>query len=341
MKIYLVGGAVRDKLLGLPLKEKDYVVVGATPQELLALGYRQVGKEFPVFLHPETGEEYALARKERKVAPGYAGFVFEASPEVNLEEDLLRRDLTINAMAEDENGQLIDPYLGQKDLAHKSLRHVSAAFSEDPVRILRIARFAARYARLEFQVAPETILLMKEMVAAKEVDALVAERVWKELERALSESSPAVFFEVLNACEALPVLFPEVKPKGEGIAALKRAVILSQDTQVRFAALMYESESAITALCERYRLPTEYRVLALLVSASLPLLNRPTPLSADELLALFSKSDAFRRQERFQKLLLSAEAILQKPPFLKISEAYAVAKAVPRQRLGEARYARP
>ncbi len=208
MKTYLVGGAVRDELLGLPVRERDWVVVGATAAQMLDLGYRQVGRDFPVFLHPETHEEHALARTERKTAPGYRGFVVHAEPDVTLEEDLLRRDLTINAMARDEAGGLIDPFNGRADLEARLLRHVSPAFAEDPVRILRVARFAARFAHLGFRVADETRALMRRMVAAGEVDALVPERVWQEMERALGEGSPATFFEVLRDCGALAVLFP-------------------------------------------------------------------------------------------------------------------------------------
>lgn len=312
MKIYLVGGAVRDKLLGIPVKEKDWVVVGAKPEELLGLGYKQVGKEFPVFLHPQTAEEYALARMERKVAPGYAGFVFDASPEVTLEEDLLRRDLTINAMAETLEGELIDPYQGRADLDKKILRHVSPAFSEDPVRILRIARFAARYAGLGFKVAPETNALMKDMVTSGEVDALVPERVWKEFERALSEKAPEVFFQVLADCAALSVLFPMLHLDGPGMSALKQAVNLKADTVVRFAALMHAStKEEINDLCKRYRLPADYQELALLVVQYLSQAWQFSQLSAMEILNLLFASDAFRREERFNKFLLACEASAQ------------------------------
>jgi len=210
VKTYLVGGAVRDKLLGRTVRERDWVVVGATPEQMKALGYRQVGRDFPVFLHPETHEEYALARTERKTAPGYRGFEVHAAPEVTLEEDLQRRDLTINALAEDETGEIIDYHGGLDDLDKRLLRHVSPAFAEDPVRILRVARFAARYAHLGFRVADETIGLMRRMVEDGEADALVPERIWQELEKALGERSPAVFFEVLRDCGALKVIFPEI-----------------------------------------------------------------------------------------------------------------------------------
>src|SRR2546429_2990254 len=211
MRVYLVGGAVRDRLLGVAVRERDWVVVGAQPQELERAGYQPVGREFPVFLYPQTHEEYALARRERKVAPGYRGFTTQSSPEVTLEEDLQRRDLTINAMAEGDDGHIVDPYGGQADLAARVLRHVSEAFVEDPVRILRVARFAARYADLGFRVADETVQLMQRMTRAGEVSALVAERVWQETERALGESRPEVFFETLRACGALAVIFPEIE----------------------------------------------------------------------------------------------------------------------------------
>ncbi|HSZ09984.1 MAG TPA: multifunctional CCA tRNA nucleotidyl transferase/2'3'-cyclic phosphodiesterase/2'nucleotidase/phosphatase, partial [Steroidobacteraceae bacterium] len=210
MQVYLVGGAVRDALLGLPVKERDWVVVGSTQTELLRLNYREVGRDFPVFLHPDSKEEYALARRERKVAPGYRGFAVEFGPEVTLEEDLARRDLTINAIAKAEDGSLLDPYNGRRDLDARVLRHVSPAFIEDPVRILRVARFAARFAELGFQVAPETMELMSAMSARGEVNALVAERVWQETEKALREPGASVFFKVLRECGALKIIYPEI-----------------------------------------------------------------------------------------------------------------------------------
>ena len=210
LRVYLVGGAVRDKLLGLPVTERDWVVVGASPEEMLRRGFKAVGKDFPVFLHPRTKEEYALARTERKTGPGYRGFAFHAAPDVTLEQDLARRDLTINAIAETTDGELVDPFGGKRDLEQRLLRHVSPAFAEDPVRILRLARFAARYHRLGFKVAPETMALCQRMVAAGEVDALVPERVWQELAKALMEPSPEVFITVLRECGALARLMPEV-----------------------------------------------------------------------------------------------------------------------------------
>lgn len=309
MKIYLVGGAVRDKLLGLPVKERDWVVVGATANDMLKLGYRQVGKEFPVFLHPKTNEEYALARMERKVQLGYKGFTFDTSPEVGLEADLIRRDLTINAMAEDAQGELIDPYNGKKDLEDKILRHVSPAFAEDPVRILRLGRFLARYAYLGFHVAPETIELMRSMVIAGEVDALVAERVWKELERALGEKNPEKFFEVLDQCGALARLFPDMNMSGEGIQTLKAAISISNDPVIRFAALFSSDNSNVENVCNRYRSPNEHRELTKLTIKYYPDAQRVQSMSAEQLLNLLTALDIFRREQRFKKFLVVCQAI--------------------------------
>lgn len=313
MKIYLVGGAVRDKLLGVPasaIKERDYVVVGATVADMLALGYRQVGKEFPVFLHPKTNEEYALARMERKTRPGYQGFSFDTSPTVTLEDDLLRRDLTINAMAETQDGELFDPYNGKADLAAKVLRHVSPAFAEDPVRILRVGRFLARLADKGFTVAPETFELMRQMVTAGEVDALVAERVWKELERALSEPRPECFFQVLAECGALPVLFPHLAMDGPGMAALGTAKAISNATTVRFAALLYaQTNEDIATICNRYRVPNAYRELARLTALHYETALRATTIEAFELLKLFNSLDIYRRKDRFKDFLKTCEVI--------------------------------
>ncbi|HUI63066.1 MAG TPA: multifunctional CCA addition/repair protein, partial [Steroidobacteraceae bacterium] len=262
MEVYLVGGPVRDRLLGLPERDRDWVVVGARPEELQRQGYLPVGKEFPVFLHPETREEYALARLERKVAPGYRGFTTQFSPDVTLEQDLKRRDLTINAMAQSATGELIDPYGGRQDLQARVLRHVSAAFAEDPVRILRVARFAARFADLGFRVAEETGALMRQMVEAGEVEALVPERVWQETERALGESRPDVYFETLRACGALRVIFPEIEalygvpqpPKWHPeidtgvhvMLTVRYAAKINAPTPVRFAVLMHDLGKART-----------------------------------------------------------------------------------------------
>jgi len=316
MKFYLVGGAVRDELLGVPVKERDWVVVGASPQAMKKLGFQLVGKEFPVFLHPTTREEYALARTEKKTDPGYKGFQVDASPDVSLNEDLIRRDLTINAMARDEAGHLIDPYGGKQDLEQKVLRHVSPAFKEDPVRILRIARFLARYQSLGFHIDPATLKLMKDMVHEGEVDALVAERVFKELDRALMEPNPEAFFLTLAECDALPILFPGLKPDGKLIAALKSASKLSVKPVVRFAALLYDYPecatkqlSTIRELCQRYRTPAYYQELAELVKKHHTTITTQVLANADELLNLFYALDIFRRKERFDDFVLVMQAI--------------------------------
>jgi len=357
MQVYLVGGAVRDALLGLPVKERDWVVIGTTRDELLRLKYREVGRDFPVFLHPDTQEEYALARLERKVSPGYRGFAVEFGPEVTLAEDLARRDLTINAIAQAEDGSLIDPYHGQHDLQARILRHVSPAFIEDPVRILRVARFAARFASLGFHVAPETMALMRAMSARGEVDALVAERVWQETERALHEPGASVFFQVLRDCGALQVIYPELDalfgvPQPEKwhpeidtgvhtLMVLDQAVLLSNDTKVRFAALVHDlgkgttpqeewpghkgheerSVALIEALSERLRLPGEYRELSVIVARYHGNVHRAFELRPKTILGILEKSDAFRRPERFAQALLACEADsrgrlgLQKTPY--------------------------
>lgn len=299
MQIYLVGGAVRDQLLGLPVKEKDWVIVGATPEELLQQGYQQVGKDFPVFLHPKTKEEYALARLERKTAPGYAGFAFDSSPAVTLEADLLRRDLTINAIAQDANGKLIDPYGGVSDLKEKKLRHVSAAFIEDPVRILRLARFAARFATLGFTVAPETNQLMQQMVENGEVNALVPERVWQEFRKALAEPTPSEFFTILKNCNALSIIFPEFSNVYEQlISNLTNYQQANSNPLFRFAAIaQLLNIDNINSLCKRLGVPKDYWQYALLVKNNIELLQ--TAKSADEIMILFEKMDAFRRPFRW------------------------------------------
>ena len=343
MKIYLVGGAVRDRLLGLPVKDRDWVVVGATPQQMLDDGYQQVGADFPVFLHPKTKEEYALARTERKKGKGYLGFECFSSPDITLEEDLKRRDLTINAMASLDN-KIIDPYNGQNDLRQKKLRHVSSAFSEDPLRILRVARFAARFSHLGFSIADETIALMTEIVDSGEAAHLVAERVWQETARALSEQSPWVYFETLKTCGALGVLFPELDklfgiPQPEqhhpeidtgvhSLMSLKVACELSTDIAVRFAALIHDlgkgltptSEwpkhhghekkglSLIKALCTRIKAPNEVRTLSLLAGEFHTHVHRAFELKPATLLKVIKSSDAFRNNERFRQLLLVCEA---------------------------------
>ena len=343
MEVYLVGGAVRDRLLGLPVRERDWVVVGARPQELERQGYLPVGKEFPVFLHPETREEYALARVERKVAPGYRGFTTEFSPDVTLEEDLKRRDLTINAMAEDAEGEVVDPFNGRADLEARVLRHVSDAFIEDPVRILRVARFAARFASLGFTVADETRALMKRIVADGEVAALVPERVWKETGRALCEPRPDVYFEVLRDCGALAVIFPEIDalygvpqpakwhPEIDTgvhvMMALRLAAKLDASLAVRFAVLAHDLGKArtpqekwpahhgheslgvepIESLCARLKVPTNLRDLALIVSKFHTHVHRALELKPGTALKLFEDTDAFRRPERFAEFLTACE----------------------------------
>jgi tRNA nucleotidyltransferase (CCA-adding enzyme) len=316
MQVYLVGGAVRDQLLGRPVGERDWVVVGATPQEMEQRGYRAVGRDFPVYLHPQTHEEYALARLERKIAPGYRGFATQSSPEVTLEQDLERRDLTINAMARSSDGALIDPFGGQRDIAARQLRHVSSAFVEDPVRVVRVARFAARYHSLGFTVAPETLALMRRMVENGEIRALVPERLWRELERALAEPNPEAFFDCLQTCEALPVLMPELTWNQPARRALLTAVALGAPATVRFAALLAQhAAAAIDALCQRLRVPAEYRDLALLGAAlAQRLLDATEQPSAQQLVTLLEAADAWRRPERFHKLLLVARALAQPTP---------------------------
>lgn len=342
MKIYAVGGAVRDELLGLEVKDRDWVVVGAAPADMITRGYTPVGRDFPVFLHPQSHEEYALARTERKTAPGYAGFAFHAAPDVSLEQDLMRRDLTINAIARDESGQLIDPYGGRADLVAHVLRHVSPAFAEDPVRILRVARFAARFA--DFSVAPETMVLMREMVDAGEVDALVAERVWQELARGLMEARPSRLFEVLRECGALQRLLPEldalwgvpqradyhpeVDTGVHTMMVIDLAARLDAPLAARFAALMHDLGKARTpadllprhhgheakgvalveAVCERLRVPVECRDVARLAARFHGDIHRAMELRGDTMLGVLERCDALRRPERFEQVLLACEA---------------------------------
>jgi len=312
-KTYLVGGAVRDQLLGTPIKERDYVVVGATPEAMAAAGFKPVGKDFPVFLHPETKEEYALARTERKTRAGYHGFEFHASKEVTLEEDLRRRDLTINAMALDPEGGLIDPYAGKTDLNQRCLRHVSEAFVEDPVRVLRLARFAARYKKHGFSIAPETLALAQKMQASGELDALVPERVWQETRKALEGPSPEIYFEVLRDCGALKVLFPaleglfEKKAGDLAMQSLARAAVLSPRLEVRFAALLHLlDESQLKQLMQRYKIGQPIKGVAEIVSKHYQ--EFPTVKTSEELLAFFHACDALRRPERFVTILQACEA---------------------------------
>ncbi len=342
MKIYCVGGAIRDELLGRPVQDRDWVVVGATPDELLARGYKPVGRDFPVFLHPDTREEYALARTERKNGRGYHGFTFHAAPDVTLEEDLARRDLTVNAMARDEAGRLVDPYGGRGDLEQKVLRHVSPAFAEDPVRILRISRFAARFA--DFTVAPETLALMRAMVAAGEVDALVAERVWQELARGLMEAMPARMFAVLRECGALARLLPELDrlwgvpqradyhPEVDTgvhvMMVVDMAARLGLSLPARFAALTHDlgkgttpahvlprhigheqrSAELLGPLCERLRVPADCRDVARLVARYHGDIYKVAELRPDTRVKILERCDALRRPERFTEILGACEA---------------------------------
>ena len=344
MEIYLVGGAVRDELLGYPVAERDWVVVGARPEDLLDQGYQQVGKDFPVFLHPESKDEYALARTERKSGHGYTGFAVHYDPAVTLEEDLLRRDLTVNAMARDGVGNIIDPYGGQADLAARILRHVSGAFVEDPLRVLRTARFAARYAHLDFSVAPETIALMADIVSQGELGHLPAERIWLEMERALGERNPDVFIQVLRDCGALEKQLPEVEalfgvPQTAAhhpeidtgvhtLMALQQAVTLCANTDVRFAILLHDLGKGTTpqaewprhiahehrglklvkAACARLKTPNRHRELALQVCEYHTHCHRALELRGTTILKLFNATGALRRPERFEDFLLACEA---------------------------------
>ncbi|MGY4490991.1 multifunctional CCA tRNA nucleotidyl transferase/2'3'-cyclic phosphodiesterase/2'nucleotidase/phosphatase [Pseudomonas sp. TE3610] len=302
MQIYKVGGAVRDRLLGRTVTDIDWVVVGATTEQMLALGYRPVGADFPVFLHPTTGEEYALARTERKSGRGYGGFVFHASPDVTLEQDLIRRDLTINAMAEDDDQQLFDPYGGQKDLEDRILRHVSPAFAEDPLRVLRVARFAARYAELGFTVAPETLALMRELSESGELEALTPERSWKEISRALMENQPNVFVQVLQDCGALNVLMPEVATVD--LEPLAQAAHHEQPLTVRWACLVGGLGKAIN---ERFKVPRDCQELAMLVGQYGEDGQRALELSAERLLELLHSFDVYRRPQRFEEFIKVGE----------------------------------
>ncbi len=341
MKTYIVGGAVRDELLGLPVKDRDHVVVGATPEDMVGNGYRPVGKDFPVFLHPHTQEEYALARTERKTAPGYKGFVFHTSADVTLEQDLVRRDLTINAIARAEDGTLTDPFDGQRDIRERVFRHVSEAFAEDPVRILRLARFAARFA--DFTVAPETNALMRQMVEAGEVDALVPERVWQELSRGLMEQKPSRMLQVLRDCGALARIVPEldrlwgVPQPAQWHPEVDTGIHMEQvadyaasqgyELPVRFAALLHDLGKGATPsetwpahhgheglgiklvqqVCARLKVPTECRDLAVMTAREHGNVARALELRCRTLVTLFERCDAFRKPARFSQLLLAAE----------------------------------
>ncbi len=339
MKRYRVGGCVRDRLLGLDVNDVDWVVTGATIEDMERAGYKSIGKDFPVFLHPETKQEYALARSERKSGPGYRGFVVTHDPSITIEQDLLRRDLTINAMAEDEQGNLVDPYGGQQDLEARILRHVSEAFVEDPVRVLRVARFAARFHHLGFRVADETREMIRRIGEAGELGALVAERVWQELSRALSEPDPDVFFTTLRECDVLDRLFPEIDalfgvpqtakyhPEIDTgvhvMMALKQSAMLGFDTETRFAVLMHDLGKATTpagvlpghrghesrgkklvkAFCRRWRVPRAHTELALITTEWHTLVHRAFELKPATLLKLLTRADALRKPDRFRKML--------------------------------------
>ncbi|EKU52641.1 tRNA nucleotidyltransferase/poly(A) polymerase family protein [Acinetobacter sp. WC-323] len=343
MQVYLVGGAVRDHLLGHPYHEKDYVVVGATPEQLLAEGYQPVGKDFPVFLHPKTKEEYALARTERKSGVGYHGFQFFTDTSVKLEDDLIRRDLTINAMAMDENGTVYDPYGGQQDLQHKILRHVSDAFTEDPLRVLRVARFAARYATYGFTVAEETLQLMRKIAQSGELSALTPERVWKETSRALMEDHADVYFQILKDCDALEVLFPEInalfgvpqRPEYHPeidcgihtLMALKQACLANYALEVRFAVLVHDLGKAltpveelprhimheergippVTQICDRLKVPTALKNLALIVCKEHLKCHQVKNLKPGTLWRLLQRLDVLRRPEKVEAFVQACE----------------------------------
>ncbi|WP_311790209.1 MULTISPECIES: multifunctional CCA addition/repair protein [Pantoea] len=381
MKTYLVGGAVRDALLKLPVKDRDWVVVGATPEAMLAQGFQQVGRDFPVFLHPKSREEYALARTERKSGNGYTGFVTWSAPDVTLEQDLQRRDLTINAIAQTESGELIDPFHGLRDLQTRLLRHVSDAFNEDPLRVLRVARFAARFAHLNFRIAEETQALMRQMAESGELSHLTAERVWKETEKALTSRNPQVYFQVLRDCGALEVLFPELD-RLFGIPApakwhpeidtgvhtlmtLTLAASLSDEVDVRFATLFHDVGKALTppekwpshhghgaagvplveALCQRLRVPNAIRDLALIVTEYHDVVHTIERQSADALVALFDRIDAWRKPHRVEQIALTSEADARGRAGLEsmaypqgdyLRQAFALAQSVPTKAVIEA-----
>ncbi len=381
MKTYLVGGAVRDAQLKLPVKDLDWVVVGATPEAMLAQGFQQVGRDFPVFLHPVSREEYALARIERKNGQGYTGFVTWSAPDVTLEQDLQRRDLTINAIAQAENGDLIDPFHGQRDLQARLLRHVSDAFNEDPLRVLRVARFAARFAHLNFRIADETQALMSQMAASDELSQLTAERVWKETEKALTTRNPQVYFQVLRDCGALEVLFPEID-RLFGIPApakwhpeidtgvhtlmtLTLAASLSGEVDVRFATLFHDVGKALTppdkwpshhghgvagvplveALCQRLRVPNIIRDLALIVTEFHDVVHTIERQSADALVALFDRIDAWHKPQRVEQIALTSEADARGRAGLEsmaypqgdyLRQAFALAQSVPTKEVVDA-----
>ena len=341
---YLVGGAVRDALLGLTIRDRDWVVIGSIPEDMLTLGFQPVGQDFPVFLHPQTHEEYALARRERKISPGYRGFAIDASSHVSLEEDLARRDLTINAMAQTRDGRLIDPWHGARDIKQRQLRHVSASFTEDPVRVLRVARFSARYTGLGFTVAKETMALMRTMATGGEIDALVAERVWQEIKDALSEDCPRRFFQTLSECQALHRLLPELDhlatdpnavqihndvPRLRSFNALDKSAALSSDPRIRFAALVHglgdihstplspstnrptpRAQFLLQTLCDRLRVPKRYRQLATMVANGVGPMSQLKDLAPHHILSLLQSMDAFRKPNQVSDFVYACRAAL-------------------------------
>ncbi|WP_415902833.1 hypothetical protein ACMXYR_02865 [Neptuniibacter sp. QD29_5] len=319
MKIYLVGGAVRDKLLDFPVYDKDWVVVGSSPQEMIEQGFQPVGRDFPVFIHPQSGEEYALARTERKSGKGYTGFEYNADKAISLEEDLLRRDLTINAMAMDDQGTIHDPYKGQEDLKQKILRHVSPAFSEDPLRVLRVARFAARYHHLGFSVADETLALMRELAKGDELEHLTPERVWKEFERALTEPSPWVFLELLQKTEAIQKVLPELKntiSKPDWATNFIRSTQTAKDADCRFACLTaLDNEIVLTAFCDRLRTQKSVKELASQCQQQHQNLSQFDKLSAEDRLQTIQALDLIRRPQRLEKLLICVDALHSEPDY--------------------------
>ena len=332
-KIYLVGGSVRDRLLNLPVVDRDWVVVGATPDELLALGYQQVGKDFPVFLHPTTKEEYALARTERKSGKGYTGFICDFSKDITLEQDLIRRDLTINAIAMDEDGNIVDPYRGVDDIKLRLLRHVSPAFREDPLRILRVARFAARYHHLDFKIAPETQKLMKEMVLAGEINTLTPERVWKETEKALASDDPQVYFQVLDQCGALSLLFPSLVLSNTIADALKKSTLLTDDSAIRFAVLCGEfvTKAALGKLCLQIKAPNQYTKLAIMVQQHHHEVENVTRLTAEQIVELFYRIDVWRNPYHLNQLIIASQSYTKTEAFPQakyLENAYKLAQGV-------------
>ena len=337
MQVYVVGGAVRDELLGLPVQDHDHVVVGATPEQMVQQGFRPVGKDFPVFLHPKTQEEYALARTERKTAPGYKGFVFHTSPDVTLEQDLVRRDLTVNAIAKAQDGTLIDPFNGRADIANRVFRHVSDAFAEDPVRILRVARFAARYR--DFTVAPETTALMRHMVEHGEVDALVAERVWQEVARGLMEAAPSRMFDVLRDCGALQRIMPEFDAGPQAMRAADLAAASGFELPVRFAALLQGQDGGVPPverLCQRLKVPSDCRDLAVMAVRERATVDQALALDAGAIVKQLERCDGFRKPARFSQLLQALQAgaggrgadAAPYPPLAYLEAALAAARAV-------------